>query len=59
MTVKNNSHIILKGNSNKQTVMWEFPLETQKSEIVANKILAHTTKPELAQYLYATLFSLT
>ena len=37
--------------------MWEVPLETQKSEVVVNNILDHTTKPELAQYLHAALFS--
>ena len=36
--------------------MWEVTLETQQSEVVANKILARATKPELAQYLNTTLF---
>ena len=31
-------------------------METQQSEIMANKIMAYTTKPELAQYLHATIF---
>ena len=39
--------------------MWEVPLETKKSEIAENKILAQKTKPELAQYFHATLFILT
>ena len=37
--------------------MWEVPLETQQSEAVKNKILYQTTKPKLAQYLHAALFS--
>ena len=36
--------------------MWEVSPETQKSEAVANNIMAKTTKPELAQYLHAVLF---
>ena len=36
--------------------MWEVPLEIKQSEIVENNILVQTTKPELAQYLHATLF---
>ena len=36
--------------------MWEVPLGTQQSENVVNKILAQTSKPELAQYLYTSLF---
>ena len=36
--------------------MWEVPLETQQSEFVTNNILAQTSKPKLAQYLYAELF---
>ena len=34
-----------------------MPLGTQQSENVVNNILAKTTKPELAQYLHAALFS--
>ena len=34
-------------------------LETQQSEAVANNILSQTTKPDLAQYLRAALFSQT
>ena len=36
--------------------MWEGTLETQQSESVTNKIMSQTTKPELAQYLHASLF---
>ena len=45
------------GTRNKQALIWEVPLETQKSEVVANNILAQTTKPELAQYVHVTIFS--
>ena len=48
-----------KDTSNKQTGMYKVPLETQQSEIVANNILAQTTKPELEQYLHAAIFILT
>ena len=37
--------------------MWEFPLGTQKSENLVENILAQTSKPELAQYLHAEIFS--
>ena len=37
--------------------MWEVPLETQKSEIMGNKILTQTTKPELVQCIHAALFT--
>ena len=37
--------------------MWEVPLDKQQQEIVANNMMAQTTKPELSQYLHATLFS--
>ena len=39
--------------------MWEVTLGPQQSENVVNNILAQTSKPELAQYLHAVLFSLT
>ena len=48
---------IIKGNRNKQTGMWEVPLETQQFKIVVNNILAQTNKPETTQYLHHTLFS--
>ena len=47
---------IIKGTNNKQTVIWEVPLETRQSGVVENKIIAQTTKPELAQYLHAAIF---
>ena len=56
MSVQNNRQEIIKGTRKKQTEMWEVTLETQKSEDVANKILAQKNKPELAQYLHASLF---
>ena len=37
--------------------MWEVPQLKKLSEDVVNKILAHTTKPKLAQYLHEALFS--
>ena len=37
--------------------MCEVNLETQQPEAVTNKILVHTSKPELSQYLHAALFS--
>ena len=37
--------------------MWEVLLETKQSEAVKNKIPYQTTKPKLAQYLHAALFS--
>ena len=37
--------------------MWELLLRTQQSENVVNKIMSKTSKPELAQYLHAALFS--
>ena len=57
MSVQKNGQEIIKGTGNKQTGMWEVPLETQQSEAVTNNNLSETTKPELAQYLHATLFS--
>ena len=39
--------------------MWEVLLITQQSKPVVNNIMAHTTIPELSQYFYTTLFSLT
>ena len=37
--------------------MWVLTQETEKSEAVTNKILSQTSKPELAYYLHASLFS--
>ena len=37
--------------------MWEVPLGPQQSENVVNNVLAQTSKPVLAKYLHATLFS--
>ena len=37
--------------------MWEVPLETKQSAAVINKIMAQTSKPELAQYLHAAVLS--
>ena len=39
--------------------MWEVPLWPQQSENMVNKIMAQTSKPELAQYLHAALFGVT
>ena len=54
-----NLQVIIKGTRNKQTGMWEVPLETQQSEAVTRNILDQKTKPELAQFLNTALFSLT
>ena len=37
--------------------MWEVPLGPQQSENVVNNIMAQTSKPKLAQYLYEAIFS--
>ena len=39
--------------------MWEVPLGPQQSENVVKNILVQNSKPELAQYLHAALFSST
>ena len=36
--------------------MWEVPQYTQQSEAVINNVLDQISKPELAQYLHASLF---
>ena len=36
--------------------MWEVPLGPQKPENLVNNILVQTSKPELSQYLHASLF---
>ena len=48
---------IIKGARNKKTGMWEVPLGPQQLENLVNNILAKTSKPEIAQYLHAALFS--
>ena len=53
-----NGQQIPKGTRKNQIGTWKVPLETQQSEIVANNIMDHTTKTELAQYIHAALFSL-
>ena len=45
MSVQNNVQELIKGTKNKQTVMWEVPLEIQQSEAVVNNIMSKTTKP--------------
>ena len=40
-----NGQEIIKGDRNKQTGMWEVPLETKQLEYVINDIIAQTTKP--------------
>ena len=57
MSVQKNGQEIIKGTRNKQTGMWEVTLEAQQSETVTNKILAQTTKPELARYFHVAIFS--
>ena len=57
MSIQKNGEEIIKGTRNKKTGMWEVPLGPQQSENVVNKILAQTSKPELAHYLHAALLS--
>ena len=57
ISVQKNEQEIIKGTRNKKTGMCEVPLEIQQSETVVNNIMAQTSKPELAQYLHAALFS--
>ena len=57
MSIHKNGEEIIKGIRNKKKGMWEVPLGPQQSENVVNKILAQTSKPELANYLHAALFS--
>ena len=57
MSTQNNGEEIIKGTRNKKTGMWEVPLGAQQSENVVNNILVQNSKPELAQYLHAALFS--
>ena len=59
MSIHNNGEEIIKGTRNKKTGMWEVTLGPQQSENVVNNILAQTSKPELANYLHAALFSST
>ena len=57
MSVHKNGQKLIKGASNNKNEMWEVPLETQQSKSVTNNIMEQTSKLELAQYLYAALFS--
>ena len=57
MSVQKNEEGIIKGTRNKKTGMWEVPLGPQQSENVVKNILAQNSKPELAKYLHAALFS--
>ena len=57
MPFHKNGQEIIKGTRNKKTRMWEVPLETQQAESMTNNIMEQTSKPELAQYLHAALFS--
>ena len=36
--------------------MWEVPTETQQSQDMTNNIIDKISKPELAQYLHASIF---
>ena len=44
MSVQKNGQQIIKVTRNKQTGMWEIPLETQQSKVVVNEIMDQTTK---------------
>ena len=44
MSVQKNGQEIIRVTRNKQTRMWEVPLETQKSEDVRDTIMAQTLK---------------
>ena len=57
MPIQNNGKEIIKGARNKKTGIWGVPLGTQQSENLVNNIMAQTSKPELAHYLHAALFS--
>ena len=57
MSVHKNVQEIIKGTRNNKTGVWEVPLETQQLAAEINSVLAQTSKPELAQYLHAALFS--
>ena len=55
--VQNNIQKKLRGTRNKQTGMWEVTLLTKQSKPTVNNILAQTTKPELAKYFHAAIFT--
>ena len=57
MSIQKNGEEIIKGTINKKTGMWGVPLGPQQSENLVNNILEKNSKPELAQYLHASLFS--
>ena len=57
MAVQNNGQEIIKGTRNKKNGTWEVPLDTQQPSAVINNIQEQSSKPELAQYLHAALFS--
>ena len=57
MSVQKNGQEIIKVAKNKKTGMWEVTLETQQPAAVINNIIAQPLKPELSQYLCASLFS--
>ena len=48
MSIHKNGEETIKGTRNKKTGMWEVPLGPQQPENVVNKIMAQTSKPELA-----------
>ena len=56
MYIHKNGEETIKETINNKTGMWEVPLGPQQSEKLVNNILAQTSKPELAKYLYAALF---
>ena len=57
MYIQKNGEEKIKGNIKNKKGMWEVPLGPQQSENLVNIILAQTSKPELAQYLYAAILS--
>ena len=57
MSIQKNREEIIKGTRNKKIGMWEVPLGPQQSKNVVNNIMAQTSKPELAKYLHAAIFS--
>ena len=57
ISIHNNGEYIIKGTRNKKKRMWEVPLEPQQSENLVNNVQAQTSKPWIAKYLHAALFS--
>ena len=61
MEIQNNGQKILRGYRNKNTVMWGFQLSATKykdnTKAKAQNLMAQATKPELASYYNAALFS--